>query len=490
MSELMALLPAWPWLDPARVDPRWIQLTSWFFISYFALLTLANVVLNLIALRVIGREAAENEIAALADYSAGLEPGISILVPAYNEAATIAAAVRSMLQLDYPDFEVIVCNDGSKDDTLAVLQREFGLQRFPEAYRRSVPVAEVRGLWRSPRHPQLIVVDKLNGGRSDAINAALNASHHGLVCVVDADSVLERSSLKRVVRPFMQDRRVVACGGTVRLSNGCDIAQGHLSRVEVPGNWLARIQVVEYLRGFLYGRLGWAPLNALLIISGAFGVFRRAALIEAGGLSTRTIGEDMELTLRLHRIHRLQQRDYRIAFVADANVWTEAPETTKVLRSQRVRWHRGLLECLWTHRRMMLNPRAGAVGWMAMPFALLFEALAPIVEGLGYVVLGVLVASGLLAWQSFAAFLLLALGAGMMLSANALLLEELAFRTYSRPRHLLQLLGAIVVENFGYRQLTTWWRLVGIAQWLSGRKQVWGEMTRRGSTPAAGSKPQ
>ncbi len=471
--------------DRSMIDPLWVQLLSWGFIGYFVLLNLLYLLLNLISLRVIGREAANQEIGALTAYSAGLEPGISICVPAYNEATTIAAAVRSMLQLDYPDYEVVVCNDGSKDDTLGVLQREFGLQPFPEAYRRALPVAEVRGLWRSPRHPQLIVVDKFNGGRSDAVNAAVNAAHNGLVCVVDADSVLQRDSLKRVVRPFMEDRRVVASGGTVRLSNDCAISQGFLERVEVPRNWLARIQVVEYLRGFLYGRLGWAPMNALLIISGAFGVFRRAQLIEAGGLSTQTIGEDMDLTLRLHSLHRLQKREYRIAFVPDANCWTEAPETLKVLRSQRVRWQRGLMECLWSHRKLLMHPRAGTVGWLSFPFMLLFEGLAPIVEALGYLTMTVLAVTGLISWTGFFAFLLLALGLGTMLSANALLLEELAFRTYPRPRHLMQLLAAIVVENFGYRQLTTWWRLVGIAQWLTGRKQVWGDMPRRGSGAAA-----
>lgn len=486
MSGWFAALPAWPWIDPAVVDPLWITVSSWFFIGYFLLLNLLYLLLNMISLRVIGREAANNEIAALAEYSAGLEPGISILVPAYNEAATIAPAVRSMLQLDYPDFEVIICNDGSKDDTLGVLQREFDLRPFPEAYRRALPVSEVRGLWRSPRHPQLLVIDKVNGGRSDAVNAAVNASHHGLVCLVDADSVLQRDSLKRVVRPFMQDRRVVACGGTVRLSNGCEISQGYLRRVQVPGNWLARIQVVEYLRGFLYGRLGWAPMNALPIISGAFGVFRRAVLIEAGGLSTSTIGEDMELTLRLHRMHRLQGRDYRIAFVADANCWTEAPETLRVLRSQRVRWQRGLLECLWQHRQLLFHPRAGVVGWLALPFMILFEALAPVVELLGYIVITLLALTGLISWLTFSVFVLLAIGVGTMLSANALLLEELAFRTYQRPRHLMQLLGAILVENFGYRQLNTWWRIVGIFQWITKRKQVWGDMTRRGS---AGTSP-
>jgi len=478
------LSAGWPWIDPSWVDPQWIAVLSWVFIGYFAGLNLVYIALNLFALRMIGRDSAQRQLAALPGYSAGMEPGISLIVPAYNESATIAAAVRSMLQLDYPDVEVIVVNDGSKDDTLAVLQREFEMQRFPESFRVSIPVKEVRGLYRSPRHPQLRVVDKVNGGRSDAVNVGINAAQRGLICIVDADSVLERDSLRRIVRPFMQDPRVIAAGGTVRISNGCVIRQGYLERIEVPPNWIARIQVVEYLRGFLYGRLGWTRLNALPLISGAFGLFSRAAVVEAGGLSTTTIGEDMEMVLRLHRIHRLQGRDYRIVFVPDAVAWTEAPETLRVLRSQRTRWQRGLMESLFANGRLLFHPRAGAVGWLACPFMLIFEGLGPVIELLGYVVMTLLVVSGLIAWDAFGAFLLMALGMGMMLSASALLLEELAFRTYPRPRQLFQLIGAILVENLGYRQINTWWRIVGLWQWLARRQQVWGDMTRKGAAPA------
>jgi cellulose synthase/poly-beta-1,6-N-acetylglucosamine synthase-like glycosyltransferase len=460
------------------LDPLWVELTSWLFIGYFAMLNLVYVALNLVALRMIGRESASQRLATLSGYSAGLEPGISIIVPAYNEAPTIAAAVRSMLQLDYPDYEIIVVNDGSKDDTLEVLKREFGLQLFPEAYRVSLPVQPVRGLYRTPAHPHLRVIDKANGGRSDAVNAGINAAQRGLVCLVDADSVLLRDSLRRLVQPFMQDPRVVACGGTVRISNSCRIVRGFLEQVEVPRNWLARIQVVEYLRGFLYGRLGWTLLNALPLISGAFGLFRRSAVVEAGGLSIGTIGEDMELVLRLHRLQRDRGREYRIVFVPDAVCWTEAPESMRVLRSQRTRWQRGLMESLWANRRLFGR---GAVGTLAMPFMLLFEGLGPVIELLGYVVMTALVATGQIAWPAFLAFLVMALGMGMMLSASALLLEEMAFRTYPRPRHLLQLLAAIVVENVGYRQINVWWRIVGLWQWASRRRQTWGTMTRLGS---------
>jgi cellulose synthase/poly-beta-1,6-N-acetylglucosamine synthase-like glycosyltransferase len=478
---------SWPLLDPSWIDPRWIEALSWLFISYFAGLNLVYITLNLVALRMIARQAAANQLAALPGYSAGLEPGISIVVPAYNEAATIAASVRSLLQLDYPDFEVIVCNDGSKDDTLEVLRREFGLQPFPDAYRVSLPVQPVRALYRTPDHPRLRVVDKANGGRSDAVNAAINAAQRGLICIVDADSVLQRDSLRRIVRPFMQDARVVACGGTVRISNGCRISQGFIEEIDVPRNWLARIQVVEYLRGFLYGRLGWTLLNALPLISGAFGLFRRQAVVEAGGLSVGTIGEDMELVLRLHRLCRARRArggpDYRIVFVPDAVCWTEAPEELPVLRSQRTRWQRGLMESLWANRQLFGR---GFIGTLALPFMLIFEGLGPIVELVGYIVMTLLAATGLIAWPAFGAFLLMALGMGMMLSASALLLEEIAFRTYPRPRHLRQLLAAIVVENLGYRQINCWWRMVGLWQWAARRKQTWGTMTRRGASGTPG----
>ena len=468
-------------IDPARVDMGLIGWVSGLILAYFVGLNLVYLILNLVALRLIGRESVHNALSGLPGYSAGLEPGITIIVPAYNEATTIATAVRSMLQIDYPDYEVVIVNDGSKDDTLEVLKREFKLQQVSETYRVSIPVAPVRGLWRSPQHPNLRVIDKTNGGRSDAVNAGINAAHTGLVCAVDADSVLQRDSLRRIARPFMEDSRVVASGGTVRISNGCVIRHGHMERVEVPGNWLARIQVVEYLRGFLYGRMGWMPVNALLIISGAFGLFKRAAVVQAGGFSTTTIGEDMEMTVRLHRLNRMQKNDYRIVFVPDAVCWTEAPESLAVLRSQRTRWQRGLMETLWAHRVLFFHPRAGAVGWLAMPVMFVFEGLGPIVEAAGYLIMTVLVLSGLISWPAFGAFLLLAVGMGILLSASALLLEELAFRTYQRPRQLLQLLGAIVVENIGYRQINVWWRLVGLAQWITRRRQRWGEMARRGA---------
>jgi cellulose synthase/poly-beta-1,6-N-acetylglucosamine synthase-like glycosyltransferase len=457
-----------------------VEALQWLFLLYFAGLNAVYIGLNLVALRVIGRERTMRDIEALPDYGAGLEPAISVLVPGYNEEATIAASVRSMLQLDYPDFEVIVINDGSKDATLEVLKREFALKPFPEAYRVALQVEPVRNIYRSTLHPNLRVIDKDNGGKADALNAGINAARHALFCGVDADSVLQRDSLRRIVRPFMEDRRIIACGGTVRIANGCRISQGYLESVGMPSSWLARVQIVEYLRAFLFGRLGWSPMNAVLIISGAFGLFRRQAVIEAGGYRTSTIGEDMELIVRMHRLSREGGHDYRIVFVPDPVCWTEAPESLAVLKAQRVRWQRGLLESLWLNRSLLFARRSGAVGWLAFPVMTVFEAIGPVIEFAGYIFMTVAFVMGGISGTAFAAFMVLAVGLGLMLSASALLLEEMSFRLYPRLAHLRALVAAMVVENVGYRQLNSWWRLVGIWKWLRGGEGVWGEMRRKG----------
>ena len=457
-----------------------IDVAQWIFLGYFVGLNLLYVTLNVIALRVIGRERSVSQLEALPEFGVGLEPGITVIVPGYNEEATIAASVRSMLQLDYPDFEIVVVNDGSKDATLDVLKREFGLQLFPEAYRIALPVKTVRGIYRSSMHPNLRVIDKVNGGKADALNAGINAARHALFCAVDADSVLQRDSLRRIVRPFMEYRRIIACGGTVRIANGCRIAQGYLDAVGMPASWLARVQIVEYLRAFLFGRLGWSPINALLIVSGAFGMFRRQAVIEAGGYRTSTIGEDMELVVRMHRLSREGGHDYRVVFVHDPVCWTEAPETFAVLRSQRVRWQRGLLESLWLNRTLLFARRGGAVGWLAFPAMLVFEACGPLIEVAGYLFMTGAFALGWVSGTAFAAFMILAVGLGLMLSASALLLEEMAFRMYPQLAQLRALLLAMLIENLGYRQLNSWWRLVGTWKWLRGGHGAWGDMKRKG----------
>ena len=457
-----------------------VDVATWFILAYFVALNAGYLVLNLLSIGSLHRGRQEKLLEELPQIFTGLDPAISVLVPAYNEETGIAASIRSMLQLAYSDFEIIVINDGSKDSTLEVLTREFKLQPFPEAIHARLETQPIRGTYRSTLHGNLRVIDKENGGKADSLNAGINLARHPLFCGVDADSLLERDSLQRVVRPFLRDWRVVATGGTVRIANGCEVQDGSLTRVRLPRNVWALFQVVEYLRAFLFGRLGWSQLNAMLIISGAFGLFRTSVVVAAGGYRPQTIGEDMELVVRIHRMLREQGQDYRVEFVPEPVCWTEAPEDRKTLRNQRIRWQRGLSESLSTNWGLMFNRNGGAPGWLAFPFMVAFEWLGPLIELGGYAFMVFAYLSGLISWDAFAVFLFVAIGLGILLSASGLLLEEMAFQLYPRLSGLAVLALVIVVENFGYRQLNSWWRLIGLFRWAAQSESKWGEMKRKG----------
>ncbi|GIZ53731.1 glycosyltransferase family 2 protein [Noviherbaspirillum aridicola] len=458
-----------------------VDFVTWLVLCYFILLNGGYLLLNLLSIVSLRRKSQESILDDLPQVYSGLEPPISLLVPAYNEEATIAASVRSMLQLQYSEMEIIVINDGSKDGTLDVLKKEFALLPFPEAYRVQIPTAAVNGIWRSTRYPNLRVIDKQNGGKADSLNAGINASRYPLFCGVDADSILQRDSLQRLVKPFLRDGSVVAAGGTVRVANGCEVRGGFLTRVGLPSNLLALFQVVEYLRAFLFGRLGWSVINGMLIISGAFGLFRKQTVIEAGGYRPNTIGEDMELVMRMHRVLRAKRRPYRIEYVPDPVCWTEAPEDLATLRNQRIRWQRGLSESMAANWGLLFSRNGGTPGWVAFPFMLLFEWLGPLVELGGYLFMIFAFLFGGVSWQAFCVFMFVALGLGILLSASGLLLEEMSFHIYPRGAHLVRLALIVVLENFGYRQLNTWWRLIGLWRWMRQKEASWGAMTRKAS---------
>lgn len=457
-----------------------IEIATWFVFGYFILLNGSYLALNFLSIFALQRNNQEKLLDDLPQIFTGLEPGISILVPAYNEEATITASIRSMFQLTYSDFEIIVINDGSKDSTLEVLKREFSLLPFPEALREGLATKPVRGVYRSIAYPNLRVIDKENGGKADSLNAGINAARHPLFCGVDADSILARDSLQRVAKPFLLDPNTVATGGTVRVANGCEVTDGFLTKVGLPTNIWALFQVVEYLRAFLFGRLGWSKLNAMLIISGAFGLFKTEVVIAAGGYRSNTIGEDMELVVRIHRLLRQQGKTYRIEFVPEPVCWTEAPEDMKTLKNQRVRWQRGLSESLSSNWGLMFSRNGGTPGWVAFPFMIFFEWLGPLVELGGYVFMFFAFVFGFISWQAFMVFLFMAIGLGILLSASGLLLEEISFHIYPKFRHLALLSLVVVAENFGYRQINTWWRLLGLYRWARQGEASWGEMKRKG----------
>ena len=406
-------------------------------------------------------------------------PPITMLVPAYNESATIEASVTAMLTLEYRSYEVVVVNDGSKDDTIEQLRHAFDLYEVPRIYPETITTQPLRAVYRSRTRSRLLVLDKENGGKADSLNAGINASRFPLVIAVDADTLIEPDALLRLTRPFLLGREIAAVGGTVRVANNCTVKDGRVTDARVPHRLIPGIQVVEYLRAFLFGRLGWNRLGGNLIISGAFGLFRKDYVAAIGGYRTTSIVEDLDLVVRLHRYLRTQKIRYEMPFIPDPVAWTEVPESPKILARQRERWHRGLISAMWEYKGMLFNPRYGRVGLLAMPFYAIGEMLAPVIEVFGYVVTVVGLSAGMVDVSFALLFVLVAWGYGMLLSIWAVVLEEVSFRRYRRFGDLFRLLLYAALENFGYRQWTVWWRLKAfVSVWK--RRQVWGDMARKG----------
>ncbi len=452
---------------------------------YFVLLNGGYFVTSLIAFRALRRYVARLKSVDIQDLLAAAgAPPITLIVPAYNEEATCVEVVRSLLTLNYPEYEIIVVNDGSSDSTAARMISAF--EMVPAARMRiaDFETRPVHGVRRSRWHPNLWLIDKENGGKPDALNSGLAYCQTPLFCVMDADTILERDALLRIARPFLEDQRTVATGGVVRVVNGCAVDSGSVVDIRLPRSWLARLQVLEYLRAFLAGRMGWHALDATLIISGAFGVFRRSVAVDAGGFRTDVVGEDVELVVRLHRYCREEGWAYKISFVPDPVAWTEAPETLAGLGRQRDRWQRGLSEALTIHRNMIFDSTYGRIGLVAMPHFFILEMLGPIIEGVGYTAF---VLTILMGWANPAyifGFFMVAIGLGVVLSVAAVGLEEITFRRYPRFLDLLRLFGLAVVENLGYRQLVTFWRVRGMVSFLRGKK-AWGTMERKGFSSSA-----
>jgi cellulose synthase/poly-beta-1,6-N-acetylglucosamine synthase-like glycosyltransferase len=410
---------------------------------------------------------------------------VSIVIPAYNEEGVILESVRSLLRSHYAAFEVIVVNDGSKDRTLEVLRDAYDLvedRRVPRARVQSKPIL---ACYRSLRDDRLVVVDKVNGGcRADAMNGGLRYARYPLFLAVDADTLLDVDALPRLVREFQVRPETVGLGGIVRIANGSTVEAGHVTEARTPRQLLVNLQIVEYLRAFLVGRTGWSRIGAVLIVSGAFGIFRREDVIAVGGYDPGSFAEDAELVLRLHRHCLDSGRRYRIGFIADPVCWTEAPSSLRTLQSQRNRWQRGLLQLLWDYRGMIGRRRYGTVGTLALPYFLLFEALGPLIEVTGYLVITVSLLLGWLSTAMAVAFFGVAVVLGIAFSFGALLVEERAFQRYRRWRCFGRLVLAAAVENLGYRQ---WYALVRVyASWLQlrGRPLAWGEMARAGFSTA------
>jgi cellulose synthase/poly-beta-1,6-N-acetylglucosamine synthase-like glycosyltransferase len=404
---------------------------------------------------------------------------ISIIVPTYNEENGIAESVKSLLQLEYPDFQVVVVNDGSTDMTLDKLFTNFGIRQVSFSPFYKLPSKPIGAIYMSSEYPNLIVIDKPNGGKADAINAGINIAKNPLIAVVDADSLLERDCLLKIARPFMEDDNVVAVGGTIRIANGCIIKHGHIKKVQLANSWLVRFQVIEYLRAFLFGRNGFDALNSILIVSGAFSCFSRDALVKIGGYKQGSVGEDMEIIVRMHEEFRKYNPKTKITFIPDPVCWTEVPETIKTLKSQRIRWQKGTIDGIRQHKKMFMNPRYGFLGLIGFPYYTLFEMFGPIVEVTGYFVFIISLFLNLVSPLFALAYIFAAILYGIVLSVFAVILEEISFKRYDNLSDLIVLFAAAFLENFGYRQLVSWWRFLAIVEYVSGKRE-WGYMEKKG----------
>ncbi|MER2520062.1 MAG: glycosyltransferase [Bdellovibrionales bacterium] len=405
---------------------------------------------------------------------------VSLLAPAYNEEAGIVQSVQSMLALQYSDFEVVVINDGSKDKTLDRLIQAFDLIPVTRACEQAIPHERIRNAYGSKSFPRLLVIDKENGGKADALNAGINFARSPLFCVMDGDSLLEPSVLLRVVRPFMEDAdRMVAVGGTIRIVNGCEVKNGRILRFALPRRFLPLVQTMEYVRAFLMSRLAMSRWGILTIISGAFGIFRRNAALEVGGFTRGLVGEDMELVIKIHRYHRERKKAYQMRYVPEPVCWTEAPETIEMLGKQRRRWHRGLLESFFIHFRLLLNPAYGRIGLASFGIMLVMDVLGPLLEIAGYILIPLFYFGGILSLSFLKAYLAVTFIFGIFISITSLILEESELHRVPTAKDLALLALIAVAENFGYRQFNNIWRMAGWWEYVCGATH-WGEMKRKG----------
>lgn len=456
-----------------------------FILIYSALLFGTYFVLSAVSAREIIGYLRKNSFIDYRDIlTAPSAPSVSIIAPAYNEENTIVENVRSLLNIHYVNFEVIIVNDGSKDRTLQLMIDAYQLEKVPYAYDQKISCKDIRAIYKSkiPSLSKLTVVDKVNGGKADALNAGINISRYDLFAAIDVDCILEYESLLKMVKPFMEEQageKVIAVGGVVRIANSCDVRDGKIIRVKLPREVIPRIQVLEYIRAFLLGRMAWSRLNGLILISGAFGMFDKKIAIASGGYNHNTVGEDMELVIRMRRHMEEHNTKYRVVYLPDPLCWTEAPSSLKILSKQRNRWTRGTAETLWIHKKLIFNPRYHFLGLISMPFWFLFEWLAPIVEITAFMYLVMMAFLGILNLELFITLFLLIYAFAVMYSTAAILFEELSYHQYKRKRDIFRLLGTALVEPIFIHPLNVYYAVRGNLDLMTGVKN-WGEMKRRG----------
>lgn len=414
-----------------------------------------------------------------------LTPGISVIAPAFNEALTIIENVHSLLNLNYPKYEVIIINDGSTDDTLEKMVREFDLAEVDFAYNELLKTKPVKRIFRStnPAYSKLVVVDKENGkAKADASNAGINVSAFDHFLCTDVDSILDRDTLMKLVKPIMEQgrKRVIATGATLRMANSCIIEQGFMQRVVVPKQLLPRFQEVEYIRSFVMGKMGWSVINCVPNVSGGLGLFDKEITINAGGYDPQSFGEDMELVLRMMTYCVNYKIEYAIEYIPITLCWTEGPSTLKVFGRQRTRWARGLAQLMFSHRKLLFNPNYGRLGLIVMPYNFLFELLAPIIEFLGILYYIYIIFMNQVNWPYAIILLVFVYTYAIMISTLSILWDQLTHHTYKTWREVVILCLTAFFEMLVYHPLIVFYAIKGYYNFLANRKHTWGNMQRQG----------
>ncbi len=413
-----------------------------------------------------------------------MAPGITIIAPAFNEGLTIVENIRSLLSLQYVNYEVMVVNDGSKDDTLAKMIEAYDLvpiEYTPDPDWRSKPI---RGVYKSKHRSfdKLTVIDKENGGKSDALNTGIHLSRNQYVGCIDVDCLLLPDALLHVVKSFYQraEKKVIAVGGVIRIANSCRIEGGMLKEIRLPKNWLAKFQLLEYTRSFLLGRMAWGRIDSLLIISGAFGFFDREIALEVGGYDTNTVGEDMEIIFRMRRYMHEKKEPYTVEYIPDPLCWTEVPESTKILINQRDRWARGNLETLYKHKDMFFNPKFGRLGMLSYPYWFFYEWMAPILEFLGFFSIIAFYFLGILNIEFFIAITFMVYAFSIMFSLYAILWDVYSYNQYTKTKDILILIFCALIEPISFHPLVVWSAIRGNYKKLFKIQSGWGSQVRKG----------
>jgi len=412
-------------------------------------------------------------------------PSVTLVAPAYNEGKTIVENVKSLLAIQYPFYDLLIVNDGSTDNTMQLLIDKYDLEPFDTTFStQPIPTATVNRIFKSRKaqYKQLTVIDKNNGGKADAINAGINFAASELILCTDADCIIEQDALLKMVRPYLEesDQEIIACGGAIGIANDSVISNGTIKELRLPNDMIPMIQVVEYIRAFLIGRMGWGEINGLMLVSGAFGMYPRNRLIDVGGYDAKTVGEDFDLCIKL-RVHMEQiKKPYKVVYVPETLCWTEAPPDYDIFIKQRDRWARGLIETLFIHKKLFLNPKYRNVGLFFIPYWFFFEFGAPIVEFLGLISLIVFGIFGLINWTTALLLLFSVYLFGCIFSTVAIFFYVKSFKHYSTSKQVTELLLAAYLEPFLYHPVLVYAQIKGYYKILFNIKSGWGVMKRRG----------